>query len=245
MNNIKSRTLLFSISFFLLSSLLVAKIAPNADLSRNSESTTAASSDVSQRSLQAFNPERQTTDDLDELYQQAAEAQPDLNRVTQKVADRFGGEALIPKTLKTRERAMEKIAADYAGDASRITDLARSSVIFETESEVLQALEMLQNDMNVIRIKNRFQNPVNGYRDVLLNILMPNGHIVEMQLHLRSILEVKYKFGDKLYQEIRTIEADAEREQRDLTSNEAKRIQQLSSQAKMLYDRAFEQSKMP
>ena len=150
---------------------------------------------------------------------------------------------MIPETLKTRERAREKIAADYGGDASRITDLARSSVIFDTEEQVLQALDILRQDMNVIRIKNRFAKPVNGYRDVLLNVLMPNKHIAEMQLHLRSILDVKYEFGDKLYQEIRTIEANALKEERDLTPDESKRIEQLSFEAKKLYDEAFAKSK--
>ena len=240
--NIKSRTILFS-SFLVLSIFLDAKIAVNSELNHNGL-TTVASSNMLGRSLQTSSL-RQTTNNLDELYRQAAQAQPDLNKITQKVADEFGGEALIPKTLKTRDRAMEKIAADYAGDAARITDLARSSVIFKTEEQVLQALKMLQDNMNVIRIKNRFQSPVNGYRDVLLNVLMPNGHIAEVQLHLRSILETKYKYGDEIYREIRTIEADAEQERRDITSNEAKRIEQLRSQAKELYDRAFEQSKMP
>ena len=63
-----------------------------------------------------------------------------------------------------------------------------------------------------------------------------------MQLHLRSILDVKYKFGDKLYQEIRSIESDAIQEQRDLTSDETKRIEQLRSQAEKLYNEAFEKS---
>lgn len=243
MKNIKSRTILFSVSFLLLSFFLAVKVVPKVDFSRDSETTTASNINLSGRSPQTSQRLKQTSNDLDELYRQAAQAQPALSAVTQKAADHFGGEALIPKTLKARERSLEKIAADYGGDASRITDIARSSVIFETESQVLQALDMLQDDMNVIRIKNRFQSPVNGYRDVLLNILMPNGHIVEMQLHLRSILEVKYKFGDNIYQEIRSIEADAEQEQRDLTPSEAKRIQELSSEAKRLYDRAFEQSK--
>lgn len=243
MSNIKYRTILLSISFLLLSFFLVSKVAVNIDLNRDREPTTITNSDLLERSPQASNPLKQTSNDLDELYQQAAEAQPDLDRVTQKVASQLGGEALIPETLKARERAMEKIAADYGGEVSRITDLARSSVIFETEKQVLEALDILQHDMNVIRIKNRFQNPVNGYRDVLLNIQMPNGHIVEMQLHLRSILDVKYKFGDQLYQEIRTIEADAIQEQRDLTSDETKRIEQLRSQAEKLYNEAFEKSK--
>lgn len=242
MNNIKYRNLLFSISFIFLSSILVAKVFVNIDLNLDAKTATIVNSDFSERSSLAFSPLKQTSNNLDKLYQQAKDAQPDLNQLTKEIASQLGGEALIPKTLKSRERAIEKINADYDGDVSRITDLARSSVIFETEYQVLQALDILQQDMKVIRIKNRFQNPVNGYRDVLLNIRMPNQHIVEMQLHLRHILEVKYEFGDKLYQEIRTIEADTKREQRDLTPDESKRIEQLRNQAKKLYDEAFEKS---
>jgi hypothetical protein len=36
---------------------------------------------------------------------------------------------MIPDKLKRRERALQKINADYGGDASRITDLARSSIV--------------------------------------------------------------------------------------------------------------------
>ena len=240
MNKIKIRTILFSIAVLLLSFVLIAKITVNPDIKSDRQPPAIVNINSSERSQSS--PLQQSTDDLDELYQQAIEAQPYLNRVTEKVAQQLGGEALIPKTLKTRERSMEKIAADYGGDASRIMDIVRSSVIFETEEQVLEALNILRQDMNVLRIKNRFESPVNGYRDVLLNILMPNGHIAEMQLHLRSILDVKYKFGDKIYQKIRTIEADAIKEQRDLNADEAKRIEELSNKAKKLYDEAFEKS---
>ena len=242
MNKIKYRNILFIIASLLLSSFLIAKIAVNVDFNSDRAPANIVNADLSKRSLPASNPLKQSSNDLDELYQQAAEAQPYLNQLTQKVANQLGGEALIPKTLKARERSQEKIAADYGGDASRITDLARSSVIFETEEQVLQALNVLQQDMNVLRVKNRFEKPVNGYRDVLLNLLMPNGHIVEMQLHLRSILEAKYQFGDNIYQEIRTIEANATKEQRDLTPDETKRLEQLRSQAEKLYNEAFSKS---
>ncbi|MEL6911863.1 MAG: hypothetical protein AAFO85_16925 [Cyanobacteria bacterium J06598_4] len=240
MRNIKYRTIFLSLALVALSFFLVAKVAVNFDANGDRQAATTINSDLSEAPVP--NPRRQNNNNLDELYQQAAAAQPDLARLTQEFADRFGGEALIPETLKARQRAEEKIAADYGGDAARITDLVRSSVIFETESQVTEALDIIRQDMNVIRVKDRFQSPVNGYRDVLLNIRMPNGHIAEMQLHLRSILDVKYKFGDKLYNEIRTIEADAKQAQRDLTPAESRRIEQLSSQAQQLYDEAFAQS---
>ena len=242
MKDIKYRNIFLSVAALLLSSCLILKVAVNIDSNR--DAATVTNLELPERSRQTTEPLRQTSNNLDELYQQAAEAQPSLNKATQAVADRFGGEALIPETLKARERSSEKIAADYGGDASRITDIVRSSVIFETEEQVLQALTTLEQDMDVIRIKNRFENPVNGYRDVLLNILLPNRHIAEMQLHLRNILDVKYEFGDKLYQEIRTIEVDAIQAQRDLTPDESKRIEQLRSQAEQLYNEAFEKSKL-
>lgn len=246
MNKIKYRNLLFSVAFLLLSSLFIFQITENAkniDSKGNEELATVINEDLPETSSPISEPLKQTSNNLDELYEQAAVAQKDLDKLTRKVASQFGGEPLIPETLKTRKRSEEKIAADYNGDASRITDLARSSVIFATESQVLQALEALQQDMNVIRIKNRFANPVNGYRDVLLNISMPNQHIVEMQLHLRTILDAKYEFGDKIYQEIRTIEANAIQEKRNLTPDEVKRLESLRNQAEELYNDAFAKSK--
>lgn len=242
MSKIKYRTIFATLSLLLLSAFLASKVAVNIDSGGDREPTIAVNSDLPEPPIPTSSPLKQTSNDLDELYQQAAAAQPDLAQFTQDIADRFGGEALIPPTLKARKRSREKIAIDYGGDASRITDLARTSVIFETESQVLEALDVLRQDRKVVRIKDRFQSPVNGYRDVLLNLLMPNEHIVEIQLHLRSILDVKYKYGDQLYLEIRSIEAAAKQEQRNLTSDETRRIEQLSSQAEQLYNEAFAKS---
>ena len=196
----------------------------------------------SSNSNRGSNSIRQGSDNLDELYQEAQKAQEYLSQTTKEIADRLGGEPLIPTTLKGRERALEKIAADYNGDASKITDLARSSIIFENPKQIDRALDELQKKFNVVRVKNRFQKPASGYRDILLNLEMPNGHIVEMQLHLRSILEVKNGIGHELYEQIRSIQVLAKKEGRDLTPQEDKRIRDLTSQMKKLYDKAFEKS---
>ena len=187
-------------------------------------------------------PVRQNSSNLDELYQQASEAQEYLSQATEEIANRLGGKPLIPPTLKGRERTLEKITADYGGDASRITDLARSSIIFNNPEQVYRALEVLQNQFNVARIKDRFQNPANGYRDILLNLEMPNGHVVEMQLHLRSILEVKNGIGHELYEKVRGIKALAQTENRPLTRLEIEQIRESELEMERLYERAFQQS---
>lgn len=71
---------------------------------------------------------------------------------------------------------------------------------------------------------------------------MPNGHIVEMQLHLRSILEVKNGIGHQLYEQIRSIEALAKKEGRDLTPLEDNQIRDLKSQMVRVYNEAFKRS---
>ena len=187
-------------------------------------------------------PVRQNSNNLDELYQQAEEAQEYLSQATEEIANQLEGEPLIPPTLKGRDRTLEKITADYGGDASRITDLARSSIIFDNPEQVNQALEVLQNLFNVVRIKDRFQNPANGYRDILLNLEMPNGHVVEMQLHLRSILEVKNGIGHELYEQVRGIKALAQTENRPLTRLEIEQIKDSELEMEKLYEQAFQQS---
>ena len=182
----------------------------------------------------------QKTTDIDELYAQAAVAQEELNGVTKGLANELGGRPVIPPTLKGRPRAMEKINADYGGDASRISDLARSSVEFERLEDVYAALDKIEGGFEVIKKKDRFGDPTpEGYRDILLNIRMSNGHVVEIQLHMRQILEVKGGPGHKIYEEIRSLKAAAKTEGRALRPDELQRIDELTAESKSLYGAAI------
>jgi hypothetical protein len=182
----------------------------------------------------------QRTNNLDQLYNEASVAQSDLNDLTRAVASNHGGEPVIPPTLKGRARAQEKIAAEYDGDASRIVDLARSSIEFKNFRELEAALRDIASSAKVVRMKDRFAKPLpSGYRDVLLNVEMKNGHVVEMQLHLKSILEVKGGIGHKLYEQERSILAKAKQENRPMTAAELTRMQELQAEAKRHYDEAL------
>jgi hypothetical protein len=187
-------------------------------------------------------PLQQKTTDLSTLYKDATVAQAELNDVTRLVSQKVGGEPLIPPSLKGRERTQQKIEADYGGDASRITDLARSSIICDNPQQVYKALGELKELGNVVRVKDRFENPVNGYRDMLVNVEMSNGHIVEVQLHLRSVMEVKNGAGHKLYEESRSIYAKAKMEGRELTPQEQATVTRLEQQQKQLYDDAYQKA---
>jgi hypothetical protein len=68
---------------------------------------------------------------------------------------------------------------------------------------------------------------------------MPNGHVVELQVHLEGIMSIKNGQGHALYEQARAIDARAKAEKRPLTTAEWQRVQDLNAQMKQLYDDAF------
>jgi hypothetical protein len=188
-------------------------------------------------------PPQQPSRDLDELYAHAAEADVALRGLVSTIAGETGADAMFPPGLKGRERAIEKIEADYGGDVSRIVDLSRASLVYTTMEELQAGLAAVEAQADVVRVKNRFDKPTSsGYRDIVFNLRMPNGHIVELQLHLKQIIEAKEE-GHSLYEEQRTIEATASREGRDLTASEVGRIQELEEEQRRLYGSALDRAR--
>jgi ppGpp synthetase/RelA/SpoT-type nucleotidyltranferase len=184
---------------------------------------------------------RQPSNDLDELYKQAPDADKELRKIATEIAKQTQGEAVLVR-LKSRQRAEEKINADYGGDASRVLDISRATIKFGTVDDLYQALVKIDSSPNIkiVRMKDRFLKPgLDGYRDLLLNLKMPNGFITELQLHLKQILAVK-KEGHKIYTEMQAIDRKAEAEKRDFTAAELEQKKRLMEQSEALYNQAFE-----
>ena len=100
----------------------------------------------------------------------------------------------VVEPLKPRSRCAEKAKTRYAGDAARVLDVVRGSIIAETELELLELYEKLRRGLDMAALaKNRFDKPgITGYKDLLLTIAVPIGdaeHLCELQLHLRAVYE--------------------------------------------------------
>ena len=102
--------------------------------------------------------------------------------------------------LKTEARCVEKAKDDYGGNVRRLIDIARASIVVDTEAQLRAVFDALLSTGDVVRLKNRFANPsFNGYRDALFNVRV-DGHIAEVQVHLTPFLNDKeeahkhYKF---------------------------------------------------
>ena len=107
-------------------------------------------------------------------------------------------------TVKDLDRARAKADDDYDGDARRVVDFVRASGIFETPAHLVSALAQLDETpdledhaprLRVVRAKDKFNHPRDGYRDLLLNVaLVEDGdeaHVGELQMHIAAIIEKK------------------------------------------------------
>jgi len=190
---------------------------------------------------------RQNSHDLDTLYGEAVLADQYLKQLTRQVAASTGGTAVFPPGggLKDRKRAEEKIEVELGGDASLLMDISRSSIEYDTIDQVYQALQfILQHGYEVVRLKDRALAPLpSGFWDIHLNLRMPNGHIVELQLHLRKIRRYSISEGHRYYVRIREIKSRAFRENRPLTPDERSIIDRLNCEQRRFYEKMFKQGR--
>jgi len=177
---------------------------------------------------------------LDQLYAQAAGLFPILREKVQKWAAECGGcfpvemengmqclrweetrgnQWLQSKikwaSLKSYQRAIEKLVRSYDGRVERLLDVCRQSIIFETANELAHCIEQIKDDPDVAicAVKNRLSPTYDakdsvGYRDIHINLRIVTSntehlgldmHIVEVLLLLRPLAEIKSSQGHQRY----------------------------------------------
>lgn len=112
----------------------------------------------------------------------------------------------------------------YNGDVSRLSDVCRFSLYFDTFTDLTQALGIIvtDTDIKVERVKCRLSvnfdaSHTAGYRDIMLNLKISNDyicalgcetHACEVQLVLRSFGELKTASGHNHYVLFRDIRGE-------------------------------------
>eukprot|EP00929_Paragymnodinium_shiwhaense_P037261 TRINITY_DN19888_c0_g1_i4.p1 TRINITY_DN19888_c0_g1~~TRINITY_DN19888_c0_g1_i4.p1 ORF type:complete len:111 (+),score=11.76 TRINITY_DN19888_c0_g1_i4:536-868(+) len=97
----------------------------------------------------------------------------------------------------------------YANDVTKLCDVVRGSVVYESMEELRLGLEVLEQNVMIRRIKNRFHPQYNdaaslGYRDLCVNIEIPTDkyrtpHICELQMHHTGLFKLKTDGGHRRY----------------------------------------------
>lgn len=144
------------------------------------------------------------------------------------------------KDFSTGGRAEDKVKSDYNGDWSRLTDTVRATIAVDSKEELDNVLGKIKESGAVVREKDRIENPLNsGYRDMNLNVRLPNGIIGEVQLHLKPMLEAKNTEGHKLYEDYRKIYVEHGANEDEWPQEVHDRLNELVTKQKEIYDAAW------
>ena len=155
------------------------------------------------------------------------------------------GMCLITAPLKGQKRAIQKVESDFGGHWNRLTDVVRCSIAVDNYSDLDKFVEKLGK--SGIKLANqptdRFTHPTDaGYRDVKLNMTMPNGHVGELQLHVKPMLAAKADAHHQ-YEGMRDIWAQMSKEGRkDMTLKEQHDYSILKKQSLQIYNKAWDEA---
>ena len=179
--------------------------------------------------------------DFDVLYSKSHQAQAELETICKSTALLTNSEALFAG-VKSQARAEEKITLELNGDVTRITDLARATIIANDVESLVEVYEAVSREADVVKVKNKFKSPADsGYRDLNLLVRLPKTNIIaEVQLHLKAIADVKSGPEHELYEIIQGIERNALAQNRPINDIEAAQINNLRSQSLELYQQAWQ-----
>jgi len=106
--------------------------------------------------------------------------------------------------MKRHARCMEKMLRSYDNDPSRLLDIARSSIAFESLSDLTICLEAIWADSSVVvsRVINRMSKDYNadetgGYRDVCINLRLvsPDAQALGAELHVCEVQLILLEFA--------------------------------------------------
>jgi len=146
--------------------------------------------------------------------------------------------------LKPEASAKRKVRDDYNGHWNRLLDIARATVVVDAIDDVHKVIDKARamGAKLARRPKDHITNPIpdTHYRDINMNLEMPNGMIVEMQINLKPMIIAK-KTGHLDYEIIREISGKLHAEgDREPTASEKSRLQQALNANVKLYDAAWE-----
>ena len=111
--------------------------------------------------------------------------------------------------LKGASRIDEKVKNEEGGNYNAVRDIVRGTIAVNSPKDIPKVLaELKSQGLEMARAgKDRYSNPVMpyGYRDVLLNVKLPSGHVAELQINTKDMITAKEVDGHAWYETERRI----------------------------------------
>jgi hypothetical protein len=155
---------------------------------------------------------------LDAVMDAAARNHADLNDAAQAVARDLGMD-FKPAPLKDAGRTLEKVQDKYAGNYTKIADVARTGITARTFDEADRFVEAMAARFHLVN-EGWILTPV-GYFDRKIMVRFDDGQLGEIQIWPPGMLDAKKNGGHKLYE----ISRDPTQSIEDRLAAEAKMIE--------------------
>ena len=132
--------------------------------------------------------EKSLEEEFEEVYALAPQAKEEADHLAEEIARKNGG-VVAKAPIKSRERALEKIRADYDDDPTLIKDLARNTVVVPAEN-ISAVSQDLKNAGAKVKVIDPNSDPL-GYSGVNSTIKTSNGLTAEVQVNSPEMIYAK------------------------------------------------------
>lgn len=188
--------------------------------------TVVGNVDISQDMTRGTADKHQPVKSLEELYARSRAAEPEFKREIESIAKETGGTAKFAlsndaeggTTLKRLSSTQRKIRDEYNGDFTMVKDVLRATVVHDTveKSRRAAAQFIAEHGDKIMRVKDRFLSPAEGYRDLMMNFVTADGMIAEVQFNTGKLLDAKRGAGHQYYERQRVLRGQVDRGEIDI-----------------------------
>jgi hypothetical protein len=158
--------------------------------------------------------------------------------------------------IKGAKRAREKVDTKYGGNWAKLHDVVRGTVVVPSLDRLQEAVDSVRADAeargwSVSAVENRMvslpgqpdSGPTgSGYSDFNIKLRSPDGFQTELQFNSVPMMLAKEGEGHALYEQERTIIANALKRNLPLNTEERARLEDLRRKQRALYTTAWQES---
>lgn len=131
-----------------------------------------------------------TESQIEEMYTKAPKAKEEIDAIADEIANTVGGE-VAKALLKGKARALEKVKNDYEGDATRIKDIARNTIVVPND-QFDNTVNLLKQRGAKVKVIDGETDPM-GYSGANSVIKTKSGLPAEIQVNTPEMIYAKEK----------------------------------------------------
>ncbi len=148
---------------------------------------------------------------IDTKLLKADKAKEYIDEAADKIAKKYGDSVVVAKApIKSRERAIEKTIKENGGNADKIKDLARNTIMPKDKKVYQKVLDDMDARKDLVTRKDQHPEDYMGYEGIIYHVETPGGLISETQVVTPKMIygkmpvnEAKTLLGEDLFNQIK------------------------------------------